>query len=327
MSIGHDEHQSEAHRSSLRKRRWRLVLTLCGFALLAGMIVWAGPIALWDRLRMIDPTCLAGAIVAIVAGTVLSAINSYLICGASQVMGLGEYVYAFWVAWAIGLVVPGQVGDMLTLTQVLRRRGMPLSQSVARTTVDKVISLLCTLMIASQIFRLGHAAVLHSLSAGAVMLLIGMAVFAVVSLWGLHRMGHAGRKNRWVLGAIAAAAEVVRTVMTRPRLLAINLVLSLLKIGLTGISYWLVIRGLTAAAPSLQNVTIAAVSSGLVAYLPLSANGIGTVEMAGAGLFGEIGIGLDVVLSMYLVLRLVNILLAWVPAVFVLPDLLRARKH
>ena len=326
MSIGYDE-QPEPHQSSVLKRRWRVILTLCGFGLLAGMIAWAGPVALWDRLRMIDPACLAGAIAAIVAGTLLSAINSYLICGASQVMGLGEYVYAFWVAWAIGLVVPGQIGDMLTLNQVLRRRGMPLSHSVARTTVDKVVSLLCALMVASQIFRLGHASVLRSLSAGAIMLLAGMAAFAALSLWALHRMGRMESKNRWVVGAIATAAEVVRIVITRPRLLVVNLVLSLLKVGLTGISYWLVIRGLSAAVPPLQNVTIAAISSGLVAYLPLSANGIGTVEVAGAGLFGELGIGLDVVLSMYLVLRLVNILLAWVPAVFVLPDLLRTRKH
>jgi len=326
MSSGYDE-RPLAHQPSRFKRRWRVLLTLCGLGLLAGMIAWAGPIALWDRLRMIDLTCLVGAVAAIVAGTILSAINSYLICGASQVMGFGEYLYAFWVAWAIGLVIPGQIGDMLTLTQVLRRRGMSLSHSVARTTVDKVVSLLCTLMVASQIFRLGRATALRSLSAGAIILLAGMAAFAALSLWGLHRMGRLGNKNRWIVGAVAAAAEVVRTVITRPRLLAVNFVLSLLKIGFTGVSYWLVIRGLRIVVPSLQNVTIAAVSSGLVAYLPLSANGLGTVEMAGAGLFGELGIGLDIVLSMYLVLRLINIVLAWVPAMFVLPSLLRTRKH
>jgi len=76
----------------------------------------------------------------------------------------------------------------------------------------------------------------------------------------------------------------------------------------------------------LPNVTIVAISSGLVAYLPLSANGIGTVEMAGAGLFGEIGVSLPVVLSMYVLLRLANILLAWVPAALLMPDLLRHRR-
>jgi uncharacterized membrane protein YbhN (UPF0104 family) len=304
----------------------KTVMTLCGIGLLAGMIVWAGPVTLWDRLRSIDSASLFGAMVAIVGGTTLGAINSYLICGAAQVMGFAEFLRAFWVAWAVGLVLPGQVGDMLTLTQVLRRRGMPLSTSIARTSVDKIVSLLCSLLVASQVFRLGDSAVLRSLSLGAIVLTVGIVMFTAASLWLMLRVDGLGFKNRWVVGAIATAAEVARTVLTRPRVLLLNLLLSLVKIGLTGISYWLVLGGLGAAAPLLPNVTIAAISSGLVAYLPLSANGIGTVEMAGAGLFGEIGVSLPVVLSMYVLLRLANILLAWVPAALLMPDLLRHRR-
>jgi uncharacterized membrane protein YbhN (UPF0104 family) len=325
MSISSDDQTFQ--RSSVPRQYWRLVLTFCGLGLLVGMIVWVGPIALWNHLRQIKPAYLAGAVAAIVAGTVLSAINSYLICGASRVMRLGEYIHAYWVAWAIGLVLPGQIGDMLTLNQVLHRRGMPLAHSVARTTIDKVISLLCALAVSSQIFRLGHSSLLRSLSAGAIILLTGMAVAGALALWALHRMVRAGSTNRWIIGAKATAAEVVRISTTKPRLLLVNLMLSLLKVGLTGVSYWLVIRGLRASAPPLETVTVAAISSGLVAYLPLSANGVGTVEVAGASLFGELGMGLDVVLSMYVVLRLLNIFLAWVPAVFVLPELLRIRKN
>ena len=212
--------------------------------------------------------------VAIVGGTTLGAINSYLICGAAQVMGFAEFLRAFWVAWAVGLVLPGQVGDMLTLTQVLRRRGMPFSTSVARTSVDKIVSLLCSLLVACQIFRLGDSTVLRSLSTGAIVLTVGLVVFTTASLWLLHRVNRFGFKNRWVIGAIATAAEVARTVLTRPQVLLLNVLLSLVKIGFTGISYWLVLRGLLAAAPLLPDVTIAAISSGLVAYLPLSANGL-----------------------------------------------------
>jgi len=312
--------------SSRSWRRLKAVLTLCGVGLLIGMVIWVGPAALWGRLRAVDPSYFATAMVAIVAGTVLGAVNSYLICGASQVMGFIEYLRAFWVAWAVGLAMPGQVGDMLTLTQVLRSRGIPLSQSVARTGVDKVMSLVCTLLIASQLFRLGDALVLRSLSVGAIVLLLGIVVSVAMSLWALHRIRRWGFTNRWIIGAIATAAEVARIVLDRPRLLLWNLGLSLVKIGLTGISYWLVLRGLSDHVPPLTNVTIAAVSSGLVAYLPLSANGIGTVEVAGTGVFGEVGVEPAVVLSMYVLLRLANFLLAWLPAAFLLPDLLRHRR-
>lgn len=302
--------------------RLKAILTLCGMGLLVCMIAWIGPTAVWDRLKSIDLVYLSVALAAIVAGTVISAINSYLICGASQVMTFFEYLRAFWVAWAVGLVVPGQVGDMLTLNQVLRRRGMPLSQSVARTSVDKIVSLLCALLVASQIFRLGDALVLQTLSWTASALLLGLIAFLALSLWLLHHISRFTFRRRWIVGAVATAAEVVRMVLVHPWLILLNVVLSLVKIGLTGLSYWLVVRGLTGMFLSLTKVTIAAISSGLIAYLPLSANGIGTVEIAGTGLFGAVGLGVDIVLSMYLVLRLANVLLAWIPAVFVLPSLL-----
>lgn len=305
------------------RRRLKAILTLLGIGLLAGMIAWAGPLALWQRLRMIDPGSLVAAAFVIATATVVGAINSYLICGASRVIGFAGYLRTFWVAWAIGLIFPGQVGDMLTLTHVLRRRGMPLAESVARTSIDKLISLICTLLVASQIYRLRDVAATRYLSMGAGLLALGIVIFIAISLWILHHVDRQRFRNRWISGAIAAAAEVARTVLTRPWIVVLDFVLSLIKIGLTGTAYWLVVRALIPAAPSLQQVTIAAVSSGLVAYLPLSANGIGTVEMAGAGLFGEIGLGLATVLSMYIVLRLVNILLAWIPAVFLLPELLR----
>ncbi len=148
------------------RRAVKSIATVLGLLLLAGMVAWVGPAAMWERLRNTDPMYVAAATGVILLGTVLGAINSFLICGASQVMGFGDYLRAFWVAWAVGLVFPGQAGDMLTLTQILRRRGVPLSLGFARTGVDKIISLLCALAVASQIFRLGSSPAMHTLSLG-----------------------------------------------------------------------------------------------------------------------------------------------------------------
>lgn len=309
-----------------RSRGLKTFLTMCGIALLIYLVVRIGPATVWGRLKSIDSVDLAVASIAIVAGTVVSAINSYLICGASRFMSFLGYLRAFWVAWAVGLAVPGQVGDMLTLTQVLRRHGMPLPQSVARTSVDKIVSLLCALLVASQMFRLNGAVILQTLSWTAGTLLVGLIALLALSLWLLHHMSRLAFRGRWIVGMIATAAEIVRVVLAHPWLLLFNMVLSLAKVGITGVSYWIVIKGLTGLHLSFTKVTAAAISSGLVAYLPLSANGIGTVEAAGTGLFGAAGLGADVVLSMYVVLRLANMLLAWIPAVFILPSLLRHRK-
>lgn len=325
MAVQQDD-QAAKGAVSVQSRHLKTVLTLCGVGLLIYMVIRIGPGSVWGRLKSIDLVDLAEALAAIVAGTVISAINSYLICGASRVMTFSGYLRAFWAAWAVGLVVPGQVGDMLTLAQVLRRRGIPLPQSVARTSVDKIVSLLCALLVASQMYRLDSALALQTLSWTAGTLLTGLVVFLALSLWLLHHMGKFAFRGRWIAGIVATAVEVVRIVLAHPGLLLLNVMLSLVKVGLTGISYWVVITGLTGLVLPLSKVTIAAISSGLIAYLPLSANGIGTVEAAGTGLFGVMGLGTDVVLSMYVLLRLANIFLAWIPAVFILPSLLRHRK-
>lgn len=313
--------------SSGKSRVVKVILTLCGLALLSCMVMRIGPESIWERLKSVDLVDLAGASIAIVAGTAISAVNSYLICSASRFMTFFEYLRAFWVAWAVGLIVPGQVGDMLTLTQVLRRHGMPLAQSVARTSLDKIVSLFCALLVASQMYRLNSAAVLQALSWMATALLIGLLVFLALSLWLLHHMRRFAFHRSWIVGMVATAAEVVHVMLAHPWLLLSNMVLSLVKVAVTGFSYWIVIKGLTGFFLSFTDVTAAAVSSGLVAYLPLSANGIGTVEAAGTGLFGAAGLTADIVLSMYVILRLVNMLLAWIPAIFILPRVLRQRKN
>lgn len=323
MSLDAD-HQTVA--APRRSRRWKALMTAGGITLAAAMVIWAGPSAVWQQLRSIDTPNLVGAMTAIAIGTVLAAINSYCICGVSSVMGFGQYLRVFWIAWAMGLVFPGQVGDMLTLTNVLRSRGMALSRSIARTSVDKAVSLLCSLLVATQLFRLGDSAVLRSLSTAAALVIAGGALSAALALLFFRRAAGSKASNRWVAGAIATATEVAETVLARPFVLMTNLLLSFVKIGLTGLSYWLVLRGLTSVPADLRQVTIAAVSSGLVAYLPLSANGIGTVEFAATGLFGATGVGVASVLSMYVLLRAANFLLAWVPAAFLMPELLPHRK-
>jgi hypothetical protein len=52
----------------------------------------------------------------------------------------------------------------------------------------------------------------------------------------------------------------------------------------------------------------------LVAYLPVSFNGIGTVELAGVALFGTVGVPAAAVFSGYMALRAMVLVIAWVPA-------------
>jgi len=83
---------------------------------------------------------------------------------------------------------------------------------------------------------------------------------------------------------------------------------------LTGLSYWLVLHAIDPAAPRFGTTTVISQSAGLIAYLPISFNGIGTVEVSAIALFRSVGLASATVLSAYLVLRATALAAAWGPA-------------
>ncbi len=81
-------------------------------------------------------------------------------------------------------------------------------------------------------------------------------------------------------------------------------------------SYWYALQamGQPLTLAELPAITLCAASAGLVAYLPLSLNGIGTVELTGLTLFGALGLPPEKILAAYLWLRVATLIAAFVPA-------------
>ena len=110
-------------------------------------------------------------------------------------------------------------------------------------------------------------------------------------------------------------------------LLLRNATLTLAKMALTGLAYFVVLRDTVAEAPSYLTITAIAHGAGLVAYLPISFNGLGTVEVSAIGLFAILGVSADGVLAAYLILRVLTLILAWVPALLCPPASRHDRTH
>jgi uncharacterized membrane protein YbhN (UPF0104 family) len=98
------------------------------------------------------------------------------------------------------------------------------------------------------------------------------------------------------------------------RLVVANAIITWVKILFSGLAYWVIFRALLEQAPSLLTTTVVTQSAGLVAYVPVSFNGLGTVEISAITLFKTIGVDGAVILSAYLILRIVTMLCAWLPA-------------
>jgi uncharacterized protein (TIRG00374 family) len=322
------EAADDAGAASRRTARRRAALALVAALLLLGALIWAiGPAAVADTLRDVRWPPLLAAAGVIACATLLGAFNAWQLSELRGDVPFPRFLAAFWCGWAVGLVVPGQVADVLLLTGMLRRLGISGSTALGRLGVDKLLSLVVVLAAVALLPLATGLAVLWPLAlaaaAAAVALIFATPIAAAIARRAGRRDAAAPRGRATLATVIERAAERFRQV---PGRVLLNVALSVVKLALAGLSYWLVFSALAIEPPALWRVAVVAAAAGLVAYVPISLNGMGTVEVAGVLLFGSLGIAAPVVASAYLLLRALNLLVAWLPVGFVAPIAMRREQ-
>jgi len=76
-----------------------------------------------------------------------------------------------------------------------------------------------------------------------------------------------------------------------------NAIVTSVKLLVSGFAYWLVLRSIAPEVPDIVTTTVISQTAGLIAYVPISFNGIGTVEVSAIALFGAAGLDSASVLS------------------------------
>jgi uncharacterized membrane protein YbhN (UPF0104 family) len=302
--------------SSVPRHRAHRVLAVVGLAILGAVLYWVGIDVVIAALARASPAAVATALVAVVISTLLGAWNCYRIAELRTTLSFRSFLPVFWRSWAVGITLPGQVGDFVTTLWQLKGRTADLNFVAGRLIVDKAITL--ALMLA--LVALLPAAIGASQPAMSVMLLIGLGVgiavlVALIARWRRHPTS-LGRSR---LGA--RAVSVLTATRVPAHLIVHNIVVTAAKLLATGVVYWSIISSIVPAAPSFTVTTIISQSAGLVAYVPISFNGIGTVELSGIALFGVVGVKPASVLSAYVAIRAITLAVAWLPlgAVAMLP--------
>lgn len=295
--------------------RWTAIArVLFGVILLGALFYYVNPVSVLPFLKQIQPVWILATSGVIVIATLIGATNLYLLFGDNRNLKFGEFLPLYWTSWAVGLVVPGQVGDLASITTLLHRRGHVWQVVLSRSLLDKLISSVVLLTIA----LIGIARwvavdilvwfVLALLASG----IAGIYLAIRLRKYAKRRVGLAARALRF----LDSLWQQIWECCTRlPQRVAMNFFLTVAKTGLIGASYWTVFRALGYSdIPLLQVIPLVAASS-LVAYLPISFNGIGTVEAAGLILFSSLKIADPAILTAYLLLRANVMILAWLPAV------------
>ena len=291
--------------------RWlRLVI---GLLVLVGLIAYLTPGALLTQFKAVEPAWLLAAAIGIVVSTLIGSYALFLLISRDRTLHYRRFLAAYWMSWGVGLVVPGQIGDVAMLTLLMQRRGVHWPLSLGRSLLDKLISLavLCSIAVWGLVTALPapRFSAVQVAAGAAVLCLLGLATWLIY-----RRASHGGQGgNRLMTGVRSTAREIAQTALHHPGRTAANLALTILKFGCVVLAYWCVFRALGQdQLEYLRALPLVAVSA-LVAYIPVSFNGLGTVEFAGIWLFGKVGIANAAVLSAYLLLRVMVLTIAWLP--------------
>jgi len=297
----------------LAKKRYLLYLS--GLTLFV-ILIWYYEVALIVQkigsLRL-PWALLAGA--SILVTTFLGAINAYLFIGRDRKVTFSDFLALYWISWAVGLVVPGQIGDLASIGFFLRRHSLELSTIWGRAMLDKTISLMVMLVfVLIGLLTIVKGVILDQRLLLSAALLLALAVGVVYGLRGWLRAVFDPVRAGPAGGLARIFTELMQTVRLTPSRVWLNIGITILKVILAGGAYWAMFCALGETGLPLFEVVVLATIAGLVAYLPLSINGLGTVEMAGIFLFGQLDVPAVTVITAYICLRLLVLGLAWVPA-------------
>jgi uncharacterized membrane protein YbhN (UPF0104 family) len=296
------------------KLRWPQVARIAlGALLLIGVLLYVNPAQLAQVIVEASPEwlILAGAIVC--STTLIGALNLYLLVAHERDLTFSQFLPLYWIAWAVGLVIPGQVGDVASITALMHRQGHVWKTVLGRSLLDKAVSF--AILIGLALYGIERYT---ELSVPWLPLGFAMAIVALI-LWALTRGGASTRRAGKALSLVRELSHEITTCWTTmPSRVLLNVGLTIVKVVLTAVAYWSAFCAVGEVdLPIPPFVPLVAVSS-VIAYVPVSFNGLGTTEAAGIALFGTLGVGSAVVLGAYLLLRVTVMAIGWIPAAILL---------
>lgn len=297
------------------RRHWTYLRVGVGLALVI-LLVWYyyDAVVIVNQLSILRGRWIVLASAAILAATCLGAVNTYLLASRDGELTLWRFIPLYWTAWAVSLVVPGQVGDVASLTAMLRRHGLEWHAGLGRLLLDKIISFLVIVLFAViGLLSLSDVTSWHGRDV-APMILVLFTLAIVIYLARRHLRGMFDTAQPGLRGFIGRSiAELGYTAYHHPKRVLLNCTLTFAKMGLVGFAYWCMFAAFGQLGARIWQVITLSATSSLVAYIPVSFNGIGTAEATGIYLFSALAIPQATTLSVYLILRLIVFILAWTP--------------
>lgn len=284
-----------------RRRLLVALQVLVALALLAALVAFVDWRTLVRQAAAVEPARIAGAALATVAVLLVGAFDLWVLLRALAPVPYAAMLRIYVLAWGSFLALPGSAGDAVQIF-LLRRARVSLRHGTGVYLTDKLVTLAVNLAVVA----VGGEVLLRGrVRADLLVLLPAAAAGAAVLLYLLARRS----QSRWIQRGVGLATAAVAFARRHPGRLAANAAGTVLKLALSALAAWLLLRGVGAELSPGQ-VLVVHPAAALVAYLPVAFNGIGTVELAAVALYGALGVASADTLAAYLVLRGVIVVVA-----------------
>lgn len=285
------------------KRRWGIVIR-AGVALLLIVFLISHVRAelLMQSVRKILFPYLLLSLFFQYTSILLGSFNLYILFRPFLEVNFSRFCSSYFKAFTAGLLMPGQFGDV-SIVLFLNSKELNYSRTFSVYMWDKYITLVFYLGIVfifiSEIMEYPKWVPI------AVMIGAGCLLFSLIYM--ITRLGLFAASGGWT-GRIVrffhnSAAEIMSYARLHPLRLLMNGGLTCFKLFFVMLCYHFILAALGYDL-SVVSVGISSIASSVVAYLPISLHGVGTVEATAMWVFGRLNVSSADVLSGFLLLRL-----------------------
>ena len=278
---------------------WTYVLRfLVALVLISYLIYSAGISKLFATFVNLNPMAVIATLISSMLFLFLGAINIWLLLRAMHSIPFFKFMKSYILSYSVNLFTPGQIGDA-SLSLFLKRQGVPFSRSAVAYSIDKGITALILLSIAG----IGVEMFLVQVNLKWLIILpVAAAIFMLTVGGGIWFI-------RWNCSFLRRLQELLKNAISELTIFKDKWYLIVLNFCLT-VAKWLVMSltfylGFYCLGVNIKwpEIGIIPATSTIVAYIPISIGGLGTVEYLAIYLFSLIAVDEVKVLGAYLFLR------------------------
>ncbi len=285
---------------------WSFLFRLSLTFLLAGILLYTiGIETLIAHFKQIQPIWGILSLSSLFTLFLLGAFNVWILLNTMYKIPLWRFFICYLYSWAMGLLLPGQVGDA-SIVLFLRKYEVSFRHSSLAYLIDKGI----TVFILFLVGLYGIPLFFPEISIFSIFLIYMLGIiFSLMLLILIVKYSYLCKPLLNLINKITEILKELTIFRTQWKILLLNICITIGKWFVLSLTYYLAFRAFSSHVP-WPEIGVIPILSTLVGYIPLTVAGIGTVEYSAVYLFSLIGIAKATVLAAYILLRSLQYILA-----------------